>query len=110
MLSQLEPDLLWIRAGRYFERHPTAADVKLVVEVADSSLQSDLTEKTALYAEAEIVDYWIVDVQARCIHVFRSPHQRRYTDRSLAKPGERLSPLEPCTQPLDVGDLFGKGK
>ena len=104
--SRPEPDLLWIRAGRYLDRHPVAADVKLAIEVSDSSLQSDLIEKASLYAEAVIVEYWIVDVQSRCIHVFRSPQDGAYTDRSVAKPDELLSPMEPCTRPLDLGDLF----
>ena len=104
--SRPEPDLLWIRAGRYLDRHPSAADVKLAIEVADSSLQSDLIEKAALYAEANIVEYWTVDVQGRCVHVFRSPSGGTYADRSVAKAGEHLSPLEPCQKPLDLGDLF----
>jgi Uma2 family endonuclease len=104
--SRPEPDLLWIRAGRYLDRHPSAADVKLVIEVADSSLQSDLIEKAALYAEANIVEYWTVDVQGRCVHIFRSPSAGTYADRSVAKCGEHLSPLEPCQKPLDLGDLF----
>ena len=105
--SRPEPDLLWIRAGRYRNRHPTAADVKLAIEVSDSSLQSDLIEKAALYAEANIVEYWIVDVQANCVHVFRSPQEGRYTQRSVAKSGDYLTPIEPCTKPLDLKDLFG---
>ena len=60
LASQPEPDLLWLRADRYRQRHPTAADVKLAIEVADSSLHSDLVEKAALYAEAGIREYWIV--------------------------------------------------
>lgn len=104
--SRPEPDLLWIRAGRYRERHPRATDVKLAIEVADSSLQADLIEKAALYAEAQIVEYWIVDVQASCMHIFRSPKNGAYTERSVAKAGEFLSPLEPCSKPLNLAELF----
>jgi len=106
--SRPEPDVLWIRAGRYRDRHPVAADVKLAIEVSDSSLQADLTEKAALYAEANIIEYWIVDVQGNCVHVFRRPQHGQYTDRSVAESGEQLSPLEPCSRPLDLRDLFGQ--
>jgi Uma2 family endonuclease len=105
--SRPEPDLLWVRADRYRDRHPTAADVRLAIEVADSSLQYDLVQKSALYAEASIMEYWIVDSQSRCIHVFRQPSYGTYTDRSLVQAGQQLSPLYPCTQPLDLQDLFG---
>jgi Uma2 family endonuclease len=104
--SRPEPDLLWVRAARYRQQHPTSGDVKLAIEIADSSLQSDLIEKAALYAEAAIVEYWIVDANARCIHIFRCPQAGQYTHRSVAKIGEYLLPLEPCSTPLDLSDLF----
>jgi Uma2 family endonuclease len=105
--SRPEPDLLWVRADRYRDRHPTAADVRLAIEVADSSLQYDLVQKSALYADANIMEYWIVDSQNRCIHVFRQPSSGTYTDRSVVQAGQQLSPLYPCAQPLDLQDLFG---
>lgn len=104
--SRPEPDLLWVRAARYRDRHPTAADVKLAIEVSDSSLLADLIEKAALYAEAGIVEYWIVDAKGECVHVFRNPQAGEYTQRSVAKIGEILSPLEPCNHSLDLHDLF----
>ena len=106
--SRPEPDLLWVRAGRYLNRHPTAADVRLAIEVSDSSLQADLIEKAELYGQAGIVEYWIIDIQGRCIHVFRAPVQGKYTERSVFKPGELLLPIAECSKALDIEDLFGK--
>jgi Uma2 family endonuclease len=105
--SRPEPDLLWVRAGRYLTRHPSAADVILAIEVSDISLQDDLVHKSALYAEAGIVEYWIVDVPNQCIHVFRQPLGSNYCDRSLSKLGSTLAPLASCTSPLNVSELFG---
>ena len=104
--SRPEPDLLWIKAGRYRDRHPGAKDVKLAIEVSGNSLAADMNRKAALYAQAKIVEYWIVDVNAKCIHRFRDPIDGIYTDRSVTKVGELLSPLEPCEKPLDLKDLF----
>lgn len=104
--SRPEPDLQWLRASRYRERHPSAADVQLAIEVADSSLQTDLFEKSTLYAEAGILEYWIVDARGECIHVFRSATPSGYAERFVAKLGEQLSPLTPCLAPLDLQDLF----
>ena len=113
--SRPEPDLCWVVNRRYRDMHPTGSDVRLAIEVSDSSLNSDLIEKSALYAEAGIIEYWVVDVQGHCIHVCRSPTDGQYDDRSVVKPGEHLAPLgtmqrpplEPCSQPLDLKDLFG---
>lgn len=101
-----EPDLLWLRAGRYRDRHPTAADVKLAIEVSDTSLLKDLGEKVPLYAEAGIPECWIVDAMGQCIYVYRNPFQGRYALPEIAKITDRLSPQEPCLTPLDLGDLF----
>lgn len=104
--SRPEPDIAWVRAARYRDQHPTAEDVRLVIEVSVSSLKSDLIEKASLYAESGIVEYWVVDATGKCIHVFRSPNGNEYSDRSVAKSGEYLSPLHACSEPLDLQDLF----
>lgn len=104
--SRPEPDILWLKAGRYLTRHPNGTDVQLAIEVSYSSLKSDLLDKSALYAEANIGEYWIIDATARCVHVFRNPVDGEYTDRSIAKPGEFQSPLIAPEVKLDVADLF----
>ena len=40
-------------------RHPGAEDVYLIIEIADSTLKTDLTLKKQVYAEAKIPDYWV---------------------------------------------------
>lgn len=52
-----EPDVLWLRPVRYGRSHPTAADVLLLIEVADSSLPTDLRGKADIYAKADVVEY-----------------------------------------------------
>jgi Uma2 family endonuclease len=58
-----EPDLAVVRGkpGAYRISHPTAADVALVIEVADSSITLD-RNKGRIYARAGIVEYWIVNL------------------------------------------------
>jgi len=105
--SRPEPDLLWLRDARYRQRHPASSDVRLAIEVSDSSLQTDLREKAALYAEAGIVEYWIIDANASCIHVCRQPQGSEYTDRSIASLGDKISPMAAQDAVLDLGELFG---
>jgi Uma2 family endonuclease len=72
--SEPEPDLAIVRgpAGRYLQTHPTAADIALVIEVADSSLSLDRL-KSRLYAREGIVCYWIVNLVDRKIEVYSEP-------------------------------------
>ena len=81
-------------------------DVLLAIEVSYSSLQSDLREKAELYAEAGIVEYWIVDANDKCVHVFRNPTQRQYSDRKIVAIGERLSPMNASDVSLNIHELF----
>ena len=106
--SRPQPDLLWIKPGRYLKRHPSAAEVKLAIEVSPSSLSFDINEKAELYAEAGIVEYWIVDANASCVHVFRDPQGSAYKQRAIANRGEQLSPLADENAVLDITELFGE--
>jgi Uma2 family endonuclease len=62
--SMPEPDVWAARGGldRYARRHPDAAEVVLVVEVADTSLGFDRTVKLPLYAEAGVPEVCIVSL------------------------------------------------
>jgi Uma2 family endonuclease len=73
--SEPEPDVMVIR-GRpedYQLLQPEAAQVPLIAEVADSSLQHDRTWKKRVYARAGIPVYWIVNLVQRQIEVFTQP-------------------------------------
>ncbi len=76
--SRPEPDL-WISkpgTGPHRDATITAADLALVVEVADSSLQRDRDAKLPIYAAAGIPEYWLVDVKAEQLEIYTSPTLR----------------------------------
>ncbi len=87
-----EPDVAWLRPGRYGSRRPSAADVKLLIEVAESSLSTDLLVKGDLYAAAGIVEYWIVDIASRRIHVMSNIKDGRYQSIEIHLPPHSLAP------------------
>ncbi len=70
-----EPDIAIIRGpnGRYRESDPSAKDVGLMVEVADSSYPTDRGEKWRAYAAACIPIYWIVNLGNSQIEVYTDP-------------------------------------
>jgi Uma2 family endonuclease len=45
----------------------------LVVEVGDSTLRYNLGRKANLYAAGGILDYWVLDIPHRQLHVHRNP-------------------------------------
>jgi Uma2 family endonuclease len=57
--SEPEPDLAIVCGGvrTYVTRHPGAADIAVVIEVADAMLARDRREKNRLYARAGISCY-----------------------------------------------------
>src|SRR5262249_22170236 len=57
----------------YENRHPTIADIGLMIEVADASLLRDQRDKTRIYARAGIPGYWIVNLVDGRIEVYLQP-------------------------------------
>ena len=107
--SEPQPDLAVVvpRVDFYEERHPTPADVLLLVEVSDSSSGTDRNRKVSLYARHTVPEVWIVDVKRKRLHFYRAPHDGTYTDISFsANPGAvALSALPGTT--VDLSNLFG---
>jgi Uma2 family endonuclease len=73
--SEPEPDLLVARVDThdYMTRHPTVADVGLVIEVSNSTLETDREDKGTLYAANGIATYWIINVIDRQIEAYTDP-------------------------------------
>lgn len=91
--SAPEPDLVWVVQGDYSDRRPSAEEILLVIEVAETSLAYDTGEKAALYAAARIADYWVVDLSARAIEVRRDPVAGRYRSLRTFVGDEEVHPL-----------------
>jgi Uma2 family endonuclease len=79
-LNEPEPDLIvTTRSVREFKDNPTPADIRLLIEIADTTVNYDLGKKARLYARAGIPDYWVVDIPDRLTHVHRVPKQDAFT-------------------------------
>lgn len=104
--SRPEPDVLWVLPKRYLDRHPRCHEVLLGIEVADSSIAFDRGEKAELYAEAGMREYWVVDVNGRCVHVYSDPAERAFAQQTTVGLGADLSPQVRPEARLDTGELF----
>jgi Uma2 family endonuclease len=82
--SQPQPDiaLLAPSANFYLDKHPTAADTLLIIEVSDTTLRYDSKIKAALYARHGVPEYWIVDLEEGKLHFFRAPSTGGYAEVS----------------------------
>jgi Uma2 family endonuclease len=60
----LFPTSIWPRAAR-------GPDLLLVIEVSDSTVTHDLRRKAELYRQYGVREYWVVDINASCVHVHR---------------------------------------
>ncbi len=105
--SRPEPDIAWVKAGRYLHGHPQAEHVLLLIEVSDSSPGFDLVTKAVLYAKAAIPEYWIVDASAKEVRVHRQPKHERYGEISTFGASDKISPQILPTVTLDLSALFG---
>jgi Uma2 family endonuclease len=96
----------WVRWARYSRRRPTADEVLLIIEIADSSLRYDRGEKAEMYASAGIADYWVVDIPNQAVHVYRNPEAGRFASCESVRGAARVSPLRIPTAVLVVESIF----
>lgn len=94
-LSEPEPDLVLVKpdASDYTTHHPNASDVLLLIEVSDSTLRFDRTQKLRLYATHAIPEYWIVNLIDNCLEVYRQPQDGDYLDKSKLSKTDHIHPL-----------------
>lgn len=108
--SEPEPDLIVLARdeSEFAQHNPGPQDLRLVVEVADSSLSFDRTMKAALYARAGIVEYWVLDILGRRLIVHREPHGGRYTSVVAYGEDESVAPLAAPASLLRIREVFPK--
>jgi Uma2 family endonuclease len=79
--SEPQPDVVVLspRADYYAQALPRPDDVYFIIEVADTSLGYDRDQKLPRYAEANISEVWIIDVNQRIVEQYSHPSQGQYT-------------------------------
>lgn len=103
--SEPVPDFSVAKAKNY-KAHPTASDVVLVVETSKSSLKDDLGRKKLMYAAAGIPEYWVVDLNARVLHVFSRPKAGDYMDHRIHEEKETIQSATLKVLKLKVMELL----
>ena len=108
-----EPDVIVVAGTPRSQPTTPPTTAALVVEVADSSLAFDISEKASLYASAGIGDYWVLDLIHNRLYVFRDPRPEPdqrfghgYFRMSLNGPADSVSPLAAPAASILVSDLL----
>lgn len=73
--SEPEPDIAVVRESpdSYILQHPGPPDIALIVEVSNTSLDSDRDDKLPIYAADSIPVSWIVNLMDYQIEVYEQP-------------------------------------
>ncbi len=107
--SEPEPDIAIVRPlGAVYrtEHHPYPEDIFWVIEYSNTSLEKDLKLKRTIYAEVGICEYWVVDLKARELVVFRDPVNGVYTSQETRTSGI-ICPLSFPDIEVSVSRLIG---
>lgn len=106
-----EPDVAVVAGSirDYSQSHPKSA--ALIVEISDTTLNFDRTQKAILYARNKIPDYWILNLKDRCLEVYRQPIKDKklgyiYTEIRVVTENDAISPLAKSESSVKVADLL----
>ena len=92
--NEPQPDLAILkpRADYYESQLPNAQDVFLLIEVTDSTLEYDRDAKIPTYAQFDIPEVWLVNIQINTLSIFLDPASKGYRRLLTPRRGERIAP------------------
>ncbi|MEX2399947.1 MAG: Uma2 family endonuclease [Rhodothermales bacterium] len=106
--SEPEPDVALLKRSRDPAEIPRAADVLLLVEVADATLRVDRSVKLPLYAEARIPEVWIVNLPESRVECYRDPSASGYeTAFDVGADGQLEAHLVPEMGAISAASVLG---
>jgi Uma2 family endonuclease len=107
--SEPEPDIVVARprADRYASGHPVPEDIFLVIEVADSSAESDRNAKIPAYARAGIPEAWLVDLNHDRIEIYTQPDLGFYREIRIVSREQRVVSQNFPNLRLKADDILG---
>ena len=107
--SEPEPDIAIVRpqVDNYASRHPDPQDIHFLIEVSNNSLSKDLEEKSVIYAQNGIFEYWVIDLRYNKLWVFTQPKQNGYADKREVVTGN-IHPVSFSSITVEVNKLLNK--
>lgn len=99
-----EPDIYIFPTGAPLRLTP-GHDLRLLIEISDSTLDHDLKRKAAKYASYAIPEYWVVDLRSRRTYVHLHPEGDTYLHRAVVPFKGVLAPTLIADIALVIVDL-----
>ena len=110
-MDEPEPDIAVVKGDirDYAKAHPKTAE--LIVEVSDTTLGYDRSQKARLYAKNKIRDYWILNLNGRCLEVYRQPKKDKklgyiYSEIRILTEEDSVAPLAVPSTKIKVADIL----
>ena len=85
---------------------PAPEDMRLAIEIADTTRDMDLGTKAQLYARAGVPEYWVVSVDERVVYIHRNPQPNGEYDRTEATDADTIAPAFAPDAAVAVADLL----
>jgi Uma2 family endonuclease len=84
--NEPQPDIVLFKTEAETRRqHIFPQQVYLVVEVADTTVKYDSENKLSAYEKGGVPEYWIVDITARTVRVYRLDLDKKYRETRYAE-------------------------
>jgi Uma2 family endonuclease len=105
--SEPEPDIAIVQplGKEYLEHHPYPENILLIIEFSQATLSKDLAEKKDIYAEAGIIEYWVVDIKNSKLKIFRDLADGTYRSEQTLTSGAVFPVTFPDTS-IEVEQLI----
>jgi Uma2 family endonuclease len=89
-LSELLPDVSLVhrRDDYYASGHPRGDDVRLIIEVAETSIEYDRDFKIPLYGKAGVPEVWLIDLRRGTVDLFADPRHGQFIVQETFRDGD----------------------
>ena len=106
--NEPQPDLALLkpRADDYEGKLPSAEDILLVIEVADTTLAYDRDAKMPIYARHDIVETWLVDIQGQTVSIYQEPGKNGYRRLLTPTRNESITPTQLPNVVIQLVDIW----
>ena len=107
--TEPQPDIavLHYRDDYYAQALPTADDILLLIEVADTTLKYDREEKMPRYAQAGVPEAWIVNLAEQLVEQYTLPVKGQYTHLQKVLLGDTVTSLTLPVITLNTSLILG---
>jgi len=102
-----EPDISVLAEWKpeFTSRLPMGNELRLVVEISDTTAPFDLGRKAQLYARAAVPEYWVLDISRRRLVAHRHPSGSDYLQILIFNEPDTVT-LEGRSEQIRVADLL----